>query len=323
VIERVEAISGVERAAFARDLPLDLSAHGTGVVPEPWVLEGESRYLGVDMNMVSPGYFETLRIPLLEGRLFEARDRAGAERVAVVSRTFAARWPESASETILGARFRFGRLDGPWLRVVGVVEDTKNQMLMEEAKPFVYLPLAQEYAPDLTLVARSTEVALAQQLRAAVLEVDGSLSLTPVLGLGQVTGLGTMPQRLAAVLGAALGSFALLLAGLGIYGVVAFQVTQRVREIGLRMAIGEGRSAVMRRIVAGAFRLVLPGLVVGCLVGLGLGRLLRGMLLGLSPFDPLSVIAVTGTVVLLIALASVVPARRAASVDPVEALRAE
>ncbi|HVS62296.1 MAG TPA: ADOP family duplicated permease [Thermoanaerobaculia bacterium] len=323
VLERVEGIPGVERAALSKDLPLDLASHGTGVVPESWDAAGERRYFGVDTNQVTPGYFETLRVPLLQGRLFEERDREGAESVAVVSRTFAERWPEGR-DAVLGARFRYGSLDGPWVSVIGVVEDTKNQMLMDSAEPFVYLPLAQEYEPRLTLVARAGgEQDLSDELRQAVLEIDPSLSLTPVITLVQLTGLGTLPQRMAAILGAVVGSFALLLAGLGIYGVVAFQVTQRSREIGLRMALGEVRGAVTRRILRGAFRLVLPGLVVGGLLGAGLARLLRSLLLGLSPLDPTAVVAVAVTVGALVTLASLFPARRAASVDPAVALRNE
>jgi predicted permease len=322
IVARVEAIPGVERAAFAIDLPLDMGSHGTGVVPEAWEGDSERPTFAVDFNHVSSGYFETLRVPLLAGRGFEPRDREGAERVAVVSRTFAERWP-TGPDDVLGGRFRYGRRDGPWLRVVGVVEDTKNQMLMDAAKPFVYLALTQDYDAQLSLVARTNGDEVAQQLLSAVLEIDSSLSLTPAVTLGQITGLGTLPQRMAAILGAVLGGFALLLAGLGIYGVIAFQVTMRAREIGLRMALGEARGAVTRRILGSALRLVLPGLIVGSALGAGLAQLLRGLLLGLSPLDPIAVGAVAATVLALVILASLFPARRAASLDPAQALRSE
>jgi ABC-type antimicrobial peptide transport system permease subunit len=198
-------------------------------------------------------------------------------------------------------------------------------MLTEQPQPFVYVPAWQGYRPSMNLVLRAGGGigAVAPMLRGAVLELDGSLSLTPVISLERYTGIGVLPQRVAASITSALGLLALFLSGVGIYGVVAVAVQQRTREIGVRLALGAGRRRVLALILRGGLRLALPGLVVGALAALALGRAMRFMLLGLSPVDPLALGGVATALLGIVLLASLVPARRAAAVEPSAALRGE
>ncbi len=327
IIERLEAVPGVRKAAFSVDLPLDMNARGTGIIPEGVDPDGPDPYVGVDLNQVTLGYFDTLGISLLRGRPFDATDHRQAPRVALVSRTFASQL--SPDKEVLGQRFRYGERDADWTTVVGVVEDTKNQTIGETAKPFVYTYLEQDYADrgQLTVATGGDPPngppGMADAIRRAILEVDPSLSVPPVLSLASYTSLGTLPQRLAASITSALGVVALLLAGIGIYAAIAMSVAQRIREIGIRMALGEARVAVLRRVVAGAFRLVLPGLLAGAALSIAAGQLMAGFLIGTSPLDPLTLVLVAIAIGMVVTVASLAPARRASRIDPVVALRSE
>jgi ABC-type antimicrobial peptide transport system permease subunit len=206
-----------------------------------------------------------------------------------------------------------------------VVEDVKNQVLTEQPKPFVYLPLWQVYRPSLRVVVRAPGgiAQVAPALRQAILSLDGSLSLTPVISLRRYTSLGILPQRVAASITSVLGFLALLLSGVGIYGVVAVAVSQRTREIGVRMALGAGRRRVLGLILRSGVGLAVPGLAVGALVAVAVGYLMRFLLLGLSPVDPVALLGVAGVLMAVVMAAAWAPARRASNVEPVEALRSE
>lgn len=323
--ERLAQTPLVEGAALAVDLPLDMSRHGTVALPEGWTDADGREMLGVDFNRVSPGYFATLGIPVLQGRGFEDADAGDTERVAVVSRAFAERvWPDGS---VLGRRMRFGSTspDAPVLTVVGVVEDVKNAYITDQPEPFVYVPSWQDYGASANVIIRTrgTLEDAATLLRTTILDLDPSLSLTPVVGLERYTAIGILPQRVAAAITTVLGALALLLSGIGIYGVVAVAVQQRTREIGVRLALGADRGSVASLVLRGALRLALPGLAVGGLAALGLGRVMRFLLLGLSPTDPVALGGVALALLGVVVVASAVPARRAAAVAPSEALRGE
>ena len=323
LLERLRATPGIHAAAATTDLPLDLGISESPTYPEGFAGGDARGALQSAFAIVTDGYFETLRTPLVSGRLFDPTDREGAERVAIVSRTLAERaWP---GEDALGKRIRFSGDQEPLLTVVGVVDDVKNKSLMEVTEPTIYLPLAQSYRPSLTLLARADAygAALSDAILAAVRDIDPNLSLTPVQSLEDVTGLGLLPQRIAASVTTALGALALLLSALGVYGVIAYTVAQRTREIGVRMAIGASRRDVVRLVLGGGLRLALPGLIFGIAAGLALSRLLRAFLLGVPPADPLTFIAVPLVLLAAVALACWLPARRAAGIEPVAALRAE
>lgn len=322
VLESVRAIPGVESAALAIDLPLDLSSHGTVVYPAGW--DQDDGRLAVDFNHVSPEYFATLRIPLLEGRDFTDQDVEGTEPGLVVSRTFAETvWP---GEAAIGRRVRIGSAESATVHTVtGVVDDVINQVVTETPKPFMYIPLWQSYRPSTTVVVRVAEGMgpVGPALRDAILEIDPSLSLSPVIALDRYTSIGILPQRVAASITSVLGLFALLLAGLGVYGVVAFAVQQRTKEIGVRMALGAGQRRIVREVLRSGLMLALPGIVIGAVVALGLGHVMRFLLLGVSPSDPVALVAVGLLLSGVIVVATLVPARRAATVEPVEALKSE
>ena len=323
--ERLAELPGADAVGLSTDLPLDLGKQEAAARVEGWSGPDDDGRLQVAFNYVSPGYFDALRIHVRRGRDFLEDEVAGTEPVAVVSRTFAERvWPDGSA---VGKRLQLDMpgIDQEWRTVVGVVDDVKNQVLTEGPEPFVYIPLWQAYRPSLNVLvhARGGMAAVAPALRRAILEVDGSLALTPVLSLKRYTGLGILPQRVATSIASVLGLLALLLAGIGIYGVVAVGVAQRTREIGVRMALGAGRRRVLALILRRGLALALPGLAVGGLIAVFVARFLRFLLLGLSPGDPIALLGVACALLAVVLVASLVPARRAAAVEPVDALRSE
>ena len=324
LLAQASAIPGVEQASLAHDLPLDLASSGTGVLPQGTSPDAENPFTSVDFNQVSSGYFETLRIPLVEGRLFDANDRAESPKVAVVNRTFRDRvWP---GESVLGKTFLYEDPGGDRYTIVGVVENVKNQVVTEADKPFVYTLLNQNYRPDVNILVRSGGAGVGSiggSLRAAVLEVDPTLSMGPIVSVADYTALGLLPQRLAASVASALGALALLLSGIGIYGVVAFTVARKTREIGIRMALGARRRDVLAGVVRGALGLALPGLGVGLVLAIAFATVIRSQLLGVSPADPLTLIGVSALLLCVVLAGSLVPARRASRTDPIQALRSD
>jgi predicted permease len=321
ILDYFAAQPWVEDVTLAIDLPLDLGSHGTGALPEGWEASEDRPYLGIDFNAVSPGYFSTLRIPVLAGRPLDERDRSGAEPVAVVSRTFAEEvWP---GEPAVGRRILWGTQGDDWVTVVGVVENIHNQLLTDDLKPYVYRPLAQYPRSEIHLVVRTPleEARVVREVHRGLRTIDANLSLSPVIRLDHYTAVGTLPQRIAGVLAMTLGLLALLLSGMGVYGVMAFTVHRRTRELGIRAALGAEPGRVLRTILAGGMRLALPGLILGVVLAILAARLLRGLLLGVSPLDPWALGGVALAILGMVLGGTLVPALRAARVDPAEALR--
>ncbi len=324
LLERLEAVPGVISAGVARDLPLDLSGLGVSYwVDGAWTGEGRPPYVGNAHNVVSHGYFETLGIPVLRGRAFTEHDDAGAPPVVVVSRELAARaWPDDEA---LGERLRFrDDPDRAWT-VIGVVEDTKSHHLTQAVSPMAYRGQGQAYRSEAYVAVRAAPGAsgVPPAMRREILALDPRLALSPVFPLDEHTSVGLLPQRLAATLATALGALALLLSALGIYGVVAYSVARRTREIGLRIALGARGRDVARLVLRSMTPWVVPGMLAGVLLGIGLSRLARGLLIGVSPGDPATLAVVAAVLGAVAVAASLVPARRAAGVHPMEALRSE
>jgi predicted permease len=322
VLSRMRERPGVRGAAFAIDLPLDLGSHGSDVYPEGWTAAAGAGGMGSANNIVSDGYFETLDIEIMRGRAFELADREGAMPVAVVSRTFAERaWP---GEDAVGKRLR-ADTDGDWLTVVGVAVDVKNQMLSEETEPMIYFPVRQRYSAAGLLVVRGDAAAgrMTDALLAVLRDVDPALSLDLPQRLEAYTAIGILPQRIGAIVTTALGLIALLLSTIGVYGVIAYMVSQRTREIGIRMALGANRADLIRLVLRGGLRLALPGLAIGFVLAVGLGRIMRGFILGVAPGDAVTFVLMPAILLAAVVLASIGPARRASAVEPLKALRAE
>jgi predicted permease len=318
LLARVQRLPGVESAALARVVPLTREREGGRV----WLpgQQGDDRAITVSRNFVSADYFRVLRLPLSHGRTFDERDRAGAPAVAIVNETMARRaWP---GRDPVGQLLLHGISRRP-LEVVGVVRDAKYRTIGEDPSPFVYIPAAQTNEAVMRLLIRSNGTSVLPQMRAMVAEIDPNLPLSGAGTLADVTAVTLLPHRLASWLAGGVALVGAFLAALGLYGLASYTVMQRTREIGVRMALGALRMQVVRVILATATRPLVIGAALGLLASSLATRLLAGMLYGVQPLDPLSFIGGAVMFMIVAVLASLVPARRAASVNPVEALRAE
>ena len=312
---------GVTAAALATDLPLDMGISETSTWREG--MTDDDQIIQASFNQITPGYFDALSIRIEQGRAFRESDVATGQRVAVVSHTYAERtWP---GESAIGKRIHWGDRESDAKTIIGVVSDVKNKMVTDGPDPMVYVPQSQEYSSGVTLLVktplrgREAETAIRRHIQA----IDPNLSVTPVQSLEGMTSIGTLPQRIAAVISASLGVLALVLSGMGIYGVIAYMVTQRTREIGVRMAIGARRADVINLVLRSGMRLALPGIAIGAAAALALGRLMRSFILDVAPVDPITFTTVPVLLLLMIGVATCVPAMRAARVSPMTALRSE
>ena len=307
---------GLEAAASARVVPLTGEREGGRAwLPDDY---GDERAIDASQNFVTPGYFRTLGLPLIAGRNFTASDRTGAPAVAIVNETLARRaWP---GETAVGKRLVLGVSRRP-IEIVGVVRDAKYRTIGEPPTPFFYVPAAQRYETVMWILIRPTGPSAVPQVRAVIHEMDPNLPIVQAAGLAEMTAFTLFPQRVVAWLAAIVSTIGVLLAALGVYGVAAYHVNQRTREIGVRLALGALRGQLLALILLQAGRLAAIGTALGLATAALLTRLFEGMLYGVRPLDPMSFGG--GAVVLgaLALIASLVPAIRAASINPVDALR--
>jgi predicted permease len=314
------ALPGVESAALSRMIPLDGSSMGLGgVVVDGRPAPGPNASWDPAWNIVTPGYFDVMRIPMMSGRAFTEADRAGAPEVAIFDERLAAMiWP---GEDAVGKTFRN---DDRVITVVGVSRYAKTRSLAETPRGFVYVPFAQRYNDRMSLFVRSTSAApLTVPLRRLLADLDPALPILDSQPLADLVAVGLFPQRVALWVASSLGAVALLLALIGMYGVTAFGVAQRTREIGIRIALGSSRRNVLGLVVGQGMRLGIAGVVLGTTGAILATRLLEGLLYGVPGSDPVA-LGAAGTVLLAAALfASWIPARRAARVDPMVALRQE
>ena len=325
-LDAVRALPGVEAATVSETVPLGLGVsnsndfHPDGYTPRP------TEAMNFLFNAVGPDYFATLRHPIVRGRAFDARDRAGAPAVAIVNETFVRRF--LAGREPIGAVARYGRGGDP-VTIVGVARDGRYQVgdLTGAPVPFVYVPLAQNPRVELYVQVRARPgadpLALVPGVRRALAALDPALPLVAPTTLERWARAAAFPQRTGASVLAALGALALLLAAVGLYAVTSYTVAGRTREIGVRVALGATAGRVVAGVLGDGGRTVAAGVVLGAAAAVAVARLLRAQLVGVAPLDPL---AFGGAIVLLGAaafVASWLPARRAARIDPVEALRAE
>jgi putative ABC transport system permease protein len=323
IIARVSNLPGVKSAAITSALPLSLNGSDSyvfveGAPPTRGAQAPYSRY-----SSISPGYFQTMGIPLVAGRVFTERDQVEAPKVVIINETFARRfWP---GQDAIGKRFRYSRADGPLVEVAGVVKDGKYFSLGEDPQPFFYLSMLQDYADPTTLVARTTtnpSLALTT-IRGEVLKLDPTMPFAEVKTMTEHMSLSLFPLRIGASVVGSFGLLALLLAAIGIYGVMAFAVSQRTREIGIRMALGAQMGDVLRLIIKQGVLLMVIGLGLGLAGALLLTRLMTSVLYGVSATDAVTFASVTALLGLVVLLACWIPARRATKVDPLVALRRE
>jgi predicted permease len=312
--ERVAALPGVEALSFA---------HIVAFSDIPWVgpliIEG-SRPQPVNTNAIGPNYFQTLGASLAQGREFTAQDTVDTPLVVIVNEAAARRyWP---GQEVVGKRIVRGR---QFAEVVGVVRDSKEKGLTADPRPALYLPLLQNYSPELTLHVRTatpSQTLLAAVRREAQL-LDPSLPVYNLQTLAQQKDGTLYAERLAAALLTLFGLLALSLAAVGIYGVLSYAVTERTREMGVRLALGARPRDLLKLVVGQGMMLTLIGLVIGVGASFALTRLIAKLLFGVSPTDPLTFIVIPSLLAGVALLACWLPARRATRVDPLAALRYE
>ena len=324
LLDQVERVPGVQSASLAEIIPLQLHRKEYEVAVEGFVAP-DGNYPDIDENTVGPRYFETMGIQLIAGREFTGQDAASAPPVVIVNETMARRfWP---GQSPLGKRLRFpyrNNTFSPFHEVVGLVKDSKYSRLGEEPKPFFYRPTLQEHQSRMVLHVRT--VGEPNQLRSAIresiLQLDRSL-LVEVATMRENLEVGLLPARVAATMLGVLGLLGLTLAVVGIFGVISYAVSQRTSEIGLRMALGGRPIDILRLVIGQGMKLTLIGIVLGIAAALALTRSLTSLLIGVSPFDPLTFITLALLFSLVAFVACYLPARRAAKVDPMIALRHE
>ncbi|OJH38049.1 ABC transporter permease [Cystobacter ferrugineus] len=321
--ERLSAIPFFTAVSFSSDVPLGprLSAGMVGVTPEA-VGSAEER-IRMYRHSVAPSFFSTLKVPLLKGRVFTSADKEGMPRVAVISRSLEKRmWPRKGA---LGQQLNVG--NGTMVEVVGVAGDVRFRDLTEtrDQEPDLYFPLAQSPQARLTVLMR-TSAERAAALRAVgsvVHELDPKLALDNVASIEEYVARELSPTRLSMLLLGAFAGIALVLVSLGLYGLIAYMVSQRHKEIAIRMALGARMQDVLALILKQGLMPVAMGLAVGLPAALGLSRLISSQLFGLSPFDPLTYISIATLLLTLSGVSCYLPARRATKVEPAAALQAD
>jgi putative ABC transport system permease protein len=324
LVERAGSLPGVSAAAAVSYLPLgrDGAGYRFSVEGLPF-LEPQVRPRA-EFNVVTPGYFATLEIPVLQGRDLAGRDRWDAPPVVVVNRTLARRfWP---TESAVGKRLTLGEPEeNSWMTVVGVVGDVKQQSLDSEARPQMYAPQAQVGLEEMALLVRTAMEpgSLAPAIRGAVSAIDPGVPVSEVQNLTQVRSASISTERFRTLVLATFALLALALAAIGVYGVIAYGVVQRSREIGIRMALGARRPEILRLVVGEGMLTVAIGIGIGVLAAAGLSRFLESLLYAVRPGDPATFVAIPALIASVALAACVLPARRAMRVDPAGTLRSE
>ena len=319
VMERVDALPGVVSATFADFSPLSFTIHSEDVIPEGYVPQPHES-LEVDRGKTGPHYLATLRTPLLAGRDFTWQDTAATQRVAIVNQAFVNRY--WSGQNAIGKRFKDW---GVWFTVVGVAANGKYRRLIYNPAPLVLVPLLQRYDNEVILHVRTSgdPRAIQPAVERTIHALNPNLPLYNETTLRESMQMGNVFERIAVFFAASFGLLALILAAVGIYGVVSYSTRQRTHEIGIRMALGAARADVFRQVLAQGFRLTVAGLAVGLLVSLFITPFLRGLLYGVGAADWLTFATVAVILSTVAMAACFVPARRAASVDPMQALRIE
>jgi putative ABC transport system permease protein len=324
-LDAVRAVPGVERAAWTSQLPLGGNFDRYGVQIEGKLLSNPEDAASADRYSVTPDYVQTMGIPVKRGRPFTAQDNKGSPNVVLINETFARiGW---GGEDPIGKKVQFGGRDRPWRTVVGIVGDVHHTGLDQERAPQLYIPESQGHfadaGMDLAVRTRGDPAALAAAVQAAIRSVDPTQPILNVSTMEQVISGTAQQRRFTFILFQVFAGLALLLAAAGIYGVLAGNVTERTREIGIRSALGASRSELLGLVLRQGMTLAAAGVVVGGAASLLLARFLERLLYGVRPQDPVTFAAVVIVLLAVAVMASWGPAWRATRVSPLEAIRGE
>ena len=325
IVSRVQRLPGVKSAGAVSALPLSGQGGSGTTTIDTQSVPFENTTPEADMRTATPDYFKAMGISLVRGRYFEPRDTEGAPLVAIIDESLAQTyWP---NQDPIGKRLHpGGRMANPqWLTVVGVVRHVRNRTLEARSRVEVYFPENQRpySGMTLTVLTSGNPLSLVPTIQREISSIDPDLPVYRVLTMNEVMGDSLQRRRLALILLGAFAGLALLLASIGIYGVMSYGVAQRRVEIGVRMALGADRGQVLGMVMRGGMATISLGLCLGMVLALGLTRLMKGLLFAVSVYDPL---ALGGAALVLIAaalLAIFIPARRATTVNPMSALRYE
>jgi predicted permease len=325
LVDRVQRLPGVTAAGAVSALPLgDPGGSGT-ITVDTQAVPLDQQTPEADQRTATPDYFKAMGIGLVAGRVFEARDTDGAPKVAVVDESLAQTyWP---GQDGVGKRLHFGGLKStsPWITVVGVVRHVRNRTLEARSRVEVYVPEAQMPFNGMTLAVKTSgnPMSLAPTIQREVAAIDPDLPVYRVRTMTEVMGESVQRRKLALILLEVFAGLALVLAGVGIYGVTSYGVAQRQVEIGVRMALGADRGKVLRMMIAGGMTTIAVGLAIGVALAPVVTRMMRGLLFAVHPADPLTIAGGAAVLVAMAFLAILIPARRATRVSPMKALRYE
>ncbi|MFY9573745.1 MAG: ABC transporter permease, partial [Blastocatellia bacterium] len=318
LVPRVASLTGVDSATLAKVVPVSASRNRQSVSLPDRVMTSTDEY---DYNIVAPGYFQTIGIPFLRGRDFTEQDSQTAPGVAIMNEEMANLfWP---GENPTGRKFKLPGSDNRDVEVIGVVKNAKYFNLLEEPLPYMYLPLLQEYDPAMTLVVSSagSSAVLGQSVRREIKQMDVKLPVFGVTTLSQHIGEALSKDKMVASLVTAFGLLALLLVSLGTYGLMNHTVNQRLKEMGIRMALGATPRDVFVLVMKDGMKLAGIGIVIGLLSTFVLTRIVSTQFYEVSPSDPITLLGASFIMLAIASLATFLPARKATRVEPVTALR--
>jgi predicted permease len=319
-VDALRAVPGVEAVSYASRLPLSPDINGTGV-SVPGQQTTRQKEVIVDVVSAGAGYFEATGVPIVAGRAFTRVDEVQQRKVAIVNETMARTfWPEGKA---LGGRVQIEGPPSPPHEVVGIARDHKVRSVGEAPRPYLHLPAGSSQAVNLIVRTAMPVEALLPSLRRAVLALEPNIVFTEDVSGSEIVATTMAPTRIGALVIGGFGLLALLLATVGLYGVVSYSVAQRTREMGIRMAIGATRAQVLRLVLMQGLRLAAFGVVLGAVGAAAAGQVLESMLYGVSAIDPIALGVSAGVLILVATAANLLPARAATKVDPLRALRAE
>jgi predicted permease len=318
--ERMEQQPGVTAVSYDDSVPLGFSGGNWETLEVEGFVPGRNENMKIYRDLVSPGFFELMKIPLVEGRDFDLRDDMKAQKVMIVNQEFLRRFV--ANRSVIGRKVHGW---GEWFTIVGVVRDSKYHQVTETPQPYFYIPIRQIYRPEygLTIEVRtsgSVNEAIAG-LRREAAAIDPALTIFDAEPMTEYVAASLFGAKIAASLLSVLSGLGLLLAAIGLYSVMAYSVAQRTGEIGIRVTLGAQPQDIMRLVIQQGVMFALAGLVVGSVVAAALARVVSAMLVGVGPVDPVVYAAATGFTVLVALISAAIPAWRALRVDPAVALR--